>query len=270
MLEANLKLLTNIVVSHTDAAFLPNLEDCSVCIVKHIRVTEKQPFNFKMSESISESRAFFQMTPRMIGTKFVSFSSYRMAEKTNNKINVHSSCQFVQIMKPNDVIAPYTLKNSLQRMQNPTTDAPAYANFAAPIYDDVFKYSPFIKSLTRRLDSATELIFPFCNSFVMSKKTYIRFYFHLHRFAKRSWVDSGFHASWCENFSANFPNREYGMLFERFTALWIGLNPKYKVYSNGWGIEYPELLSNRNLSEHDWNSETGRIQLASLPMLQFN
>jgi hypothetical protein len=233
-------------------------------------VKESYPFDYKSSSQISETRGFLQVHPKIIDTQFVSFSSYRISEKTTQKINLHSACELTQVMKTNEVIAPFTIKNSVFRMMNPVQDAPEYANSAAEVYKTLITVSPIVRSLIKKADIEAERIFPFCNSFVMSKKTYKRFYGHLTDTVERAWFETGFNAKWCDQFSSDFSQREFGMLFERFTALWIGLDHKLKIFSNGWGETYPMFSADGSMNKNDWKSQNNSIELAKSPALQYN
>jgi hypothetical protein len=264
------KDLTNVVVCHDGAEPENIIESCEFCNVVQLVMREKFPFDYNSANQISETRGFLQLRPREIDTRFVSFVSYRISQKTKKNIDLHSACKFVKVMKTHEVIAPFTIRNSVSRMLNPDQDAPNYANWASEVYKTLFEHSPMIRSMINKSDLDAEQVFPFCNSFVMSKKTYKRFHRHLRRNVKRIWHETGFNASWGESFSAEFPGREFGMLFERFTALWFGLDQSLEIYSNGWGEKYPSEIPNEQMQINDWRSQNGSMELAKSPASQYN
>jgi len=261
------KLVTNVIVSHKT---IENIESCDFCEVHYAVMEESRDLYFKTSNRISETRGFLLVPPKKVKTKFVSFSSFRMEEKTNGSINSHSFCELVRLMKPNDVIAPYTLRNSVFRLTNPCQEAPEYSWDAMHIYQTLFLVWPNFEKQIDKAGLMEDRILPFCNSFIMSRRVYKIYYKQLLKCVYRSWSETKFEADWCKSFEANFSGREFGMLFERFTALWIGLNPKLTVFSNGWGVKYPDYLPNKDLDQLNWLSSSGLIPVAKLPLGQYN
>ena len=261
------KPLTNIIISHEDEV-VGNA--CRNCIFKSVLVKESVPFHHRSSNAISETRGFLMSPPESIETKFVSFMSYRIEIKTRGNINYHSACSLVKSLDRNTVIAPFAINNTPRRMVHPGDDAPPYAKYAAPIYETLFKLDPRLGNQVLQENQNQSFLYPFCNSFVMSTKNYAKYYHELTRMVDDAWSAYHFNEKWCGYFSKEFPNREFGMLFERFTALWIGQNEKLNVVSNGWGERYPHLPPNSHFGKLIWKSDEGLIPFAKLPYSEFN
>ena len=196
--------------------------------------------------------------------------SHRIEIKTRGNINYHSACSLVKSLDRNTVIAPFAINNTPRRMVHPGDDAPPYAKYAAPIYETLFKLDPRLGNQVLQENQNQSFLYPFCNSFVMSTKNYAKYYHELTRMVDDAWSAYHFNEKWCGYFSKEFPNREFGMLFERFTALWIGQNEKFNVVSNGWGERYPHLPPNSHFGKLIWKSDEGLIPFAKLPYSEFN
>ena len=254
------KLITNVIVSHQNNAIGTS---CKYCEFRPVIVRQSIPFSFQSSDALAETRAFLSNPPESIETKFVSFVSGRIAEKSNGNIDYHSACCLVPKLSKNQVISPFTIKNTPERLIKPSNDAPPYAYHAALVYQTIFTLRPDLEESFLNNHKTKEHLYPFCNSFVMSARNYRKFYNELMPLVNEAWEKFQFYESWCEHFSAQFPNREFGMLFERFTALYIGHEKRLKVLSNGWAEKYPP-------SNGQWQSTSNQIQLAGMPLSEYN
>lgn len=243
------KLLTNVLVGHdAESVSLAATLDCGVCKILKIDVGNSQlrfPWN---SNQLAESRAFLILPPKLITTPFVSFSSTRMDIKTNGLIDAHSACRLAEKLEPKDVLCPYLLRQNLQNLLNPEVDAPAYAFLVPDIYKSIFVLSHQLQQKAFEVGLKTPLLLPFCNSFVVSIETYSQFHKFITNFIQLCWEEEQFTFAWFNNWVGHFDGRETGLLIERATALWFGLQPQLRILGTGFGIGYPDqILQNSSL-----------------------
>jgi hypothetical protein len=215
-MRSKAKLLTNIIVSHEDEVVA---NSCRNCIFKSVLVKESEPFDHRSSNAISETRGFLMSPPESIETKFVSFMSHRIEIKTRGNINFHSVCSLIKYLDRNAVIAPFVVNNTPRRMVHPGDDAPPYAKYATQIYETLFTLDPRFYNQMLHENPDRSFLYPFCNSFVMSTKNYAKNYHELTRMVDDAWSAYHFNEKWCEYFSKEFPNREFGMLFESYRIM---------------------------------------------------
>jgi len=247
--EASNKLVTNVLVGHdTESMSLITTVDCGVCKIVKVDVSDSRlphPWN---SNQLAESRAFLIFPPKSIDTPFVSFSSTRMNIKTNGLIDAHSACRLVERMEPKDILSPYLLRQNLQNLLDPEVHAPAYAFLVSEIYKSIFELSRPLQQKAFEVGSKTPLLLPFCNSFVVSIETYSQFHKFITNFIQLCWEEQQFTFAWFNNWVEHFDGRETGLLIERATALWFGLQPQLRILGTGFGIGYPDkILSNASL-----------------------
>ena len=90
--------LTNVIVAH-EAALLEKIETscpyrvCKVELIDFSNSGLRSPWD---SNQIAEARQYLVINPQEITTAFVSFSSYRMPEKTLGQIGHHDMCRLVR------------------------------------------------------------------------------------------------------------------------------------------------------------------------------
>jgi hypothetical protein len=181
-------LLTNIIVAH-DSALLNEIEiecpsrSCEVRLIDFSNSKLEHPFN---SNQLAEARQYIAAPPSSITTKFVSFSSYRMPEKTNGQIGHHDMCKLLKHSNTRDVYVPYLILNSFERLLKPTAEAPPYTFDVPPIYEDLSRIWPADFAISSLSPSETRRM-PMCNSFMCSLDTYNRFY----PFIEKTWTTAG-------------------------------------------------------------------------------
>ena len=243
------KLLTNVLVGHdAESVGLATTSDCCVCKVLKVDVGNSQLGYPWDSNQLAESRAFLILPPKSIDTPFVSFSSTRIEIKTNGAINTHSACRLVEKLQHQDVLSPYLLRQNFQNLLEPEVDAPAYAFLVPDIYKSVFDLSHQLKQKAFEVASNSPLLLPFCNSFVVSIGTYSQFSEFITNFIQTCWEEQQFAFSWFNNWVGHFDGRETGLLIERATALWFGLQPQLRILGTGFGVGYPDqVLENGSL-----------------------
>ena len=168
-----------------------------------------------------------------------------MAVKTSGLLTAHSGCIFTPEMNENIVLAPYLIKRSLGNLVEPEPHAPPYAFLVPDIYKSIFEHSPDLRIAASLVSSESQLKLLFCSSFVCSREIYSNYYDFIGNLVDSIWDANQFKFSWFENWESNFGGRETGLLLERASALWFGLNPEIEVVGNGFGNGYPtNLLSN--------------------------
>jgi len=252
--EASNKLVTNVLVGHdTESMSLITTVDCGVCKIVKVDVSDSRlphPWN---SNQLAESRAFLIFPPKSIDTPFVSFSSTRMNIKTNGLIDAHSACRLVEWMEPKDILSPYLLRQNLQNLLDPEDHAPAYAFLVPEIYKSIFELSRPLQQKAFEVSSKTPLLLPFCNSFVVSIETYAEYHNFITDFIQLCW-ERQFTFEWFSNWIGSFDGRETGLLIERATALWFGLQPHLRILGTGFGVGYPDQISQNGSLDNRWLS----------------
>ena len=247
------KLVTNILVGHNadSLSFSPGL-GCGFCKVLKVDVNSSQlrhPWN---SNQLAESRAFLLTPPEAIETPFVSSASTRMGIKTNGLIEEHSACRLATTMGQSDVLSPYLLRQSVSNLLTPEIDAPAYAFLVPEIYRSIFDLSDQLKQKVSEIGLKPKLLLPFCNSFVVSIETYSQFHEFITSFIQSCWEEQQFTFSWFDNWIGHFDGRETGLLIERATALWFGLQPQLRILGTGFGVGYPDRVLENGLLHKAW------------------
>ena len=252
--------LTNVVVAH-EAALLGEIEtNCpyQVCEVKKVDLSNadlQSPWN---SNQIAEARQYFVVDPKELTTPFVSFSSYRLPEKTLGQIGHHDMCRLVRNASTRDVYSPYAIKNSLGRMLNPGPNAEPYTFDVTPILNDLLNlWSKEFQELTRDIQEPRFL--PMCNSFCCSTKTYSDLHAFIVKVIQQSWQRNQFNFQWKDQWTASYPGREAGLLFERATAYWFASQTNLEIHCTAWAQKFPRKILNfhppflgwRNLGSDD-------------------
>ena len=249
----SIKLLTNVLVGHdAESVSLATTSDCGVCKILKVDVSNSQlryPWN---SNQLAESRAFLILPPKSINTPFVSFSSTRMNIKTNGLVDAHSACRLIEKMEPKDILSPYILRHNLQNLLDPEVDAPAYAFLVPEIYKSIFELSHEVQLKAFEVGSKTPLLLPFCNSFVASIETYSEFHKFITHFIQLCWEQQQFTFEWFSNWIGSFDGRETGLLIERSTALWFGLQPHLRILGTGFGVGYPDEIQQNGSLDNRW------------------
>ena len=247
------KLVTNILVGHNADSLRSTAGlDCGICKILKVDVSNSQlrhPWN---SNQLAESRAFLLIPPDAIETPFVSFSSTRMGIKTNGLVEEHSACRLATMMGQSDVLSPYLLRQNLSNLLNPEIGAPAYAFLIPEIYRSMFDLSDQLYQKVSEIGSKSMLLLPFCNSFVVSIEIYSQFHEFITRFIQSCWEQQQFTFSWFINWEGHFDGRETGLLIERATALWFGLQPQLRILGTGFGVGYPDRVLENGLLHKAW------------------
>ena len=247
------KLITNVLVGHdTESLSLVTTSDCGVCKFVNVDVGNSQlryPWN---SNQLAESRAFLILPPSSIDTPIISFSSTRMEMKTNGAISAHSACRFAEKLEHNDVLSPYLLRQNLQNLLDPEVGAPPYAFLVPDIYKSIFDLSDQLRQKAYEVGSKTPLLLPFCNSFTVSIETYYRFHEFIMGFIQSCWNQQQFTFTWFNNWAGHFDGRETGLLIERVTALWFGLQPQLRILGTGFGVGYPDQILQDGSLQNAW------------------
>ena len=247
------KLITNVLVGHdAESVNLATTSDCGVCKVLKVDVGNSQlsyPWN---SNQIAESRAFLILPPKLIDTPFVSFSSTRMGIKTNGLVDAHSACRLAEKLEHQDVLSPYLLRQNFQNLLKPEVAAPAYAFLVPDIYKSIFDLSDQLKQKAFEVGSNSPLLLPFCNSFVVGIETYSQFHEFITNFIQLCWEEQQFTFTWFNNWVGHFDGRETGLLIERATALWFGLQPQLRILGTGFGVGYPDQVLENGLLHKSW------------------
>ena len=257
---ATSRRLTNVIVAH-EAALLSEIEtNCpfQVCEVKAVDLSSadlQPPWN---SNQIAEARQYFVVDPKELTTPFVSFSSYRLPEKTLGQIGHHDMCRLVKSASTRDVYSPYAVKNSLGRMLNPGPNAEPYTFDVTPILNDLLNlWSKEFQELTRDIQEPRFL--PMCNSFFCSTKTYSDLHAFIVKVIQQSWQRNQFNFQWKDQWTASYPGREAGLLFERATAYWFASQTNLEIHCTAWAQKFPQKILNfhppflgwRNLGSDD-------------------
>ena len=236
-------LLTNIIVAH-DSALLNEIEiecpsrSCEVRLIDFSNSKLEHPFN---SNQLAEARQYIAAPPSSITTKFVSFSSYRMPEKTNGQIGHHDMCKLLKHSNSRDVYVPYLILNSFERLLKPTAEAPPYTFDVLPIYEDLSRIWPADFAISSLSPSETRRM-PMCNSFMCSFDTYNRFYPFIKKIMDDCWSKNKFSYDWNSTWSAVFPDRETGLLLERASALWFSQQKDLQIHGTNWGRSFPKKI----------------------------
>ena len=247
------KLVTNILVGHNaESLSLTMPSDCDVCKTLKVDVNNSDLRHPWDSNQLAESRAFLLFPPKSIDTPFVSFSSTRMNIKTNGLVDTHSACRLVEKMEPKDMLSPYLLRQNLQNLLDPEVDAPAYAFLVPEIYKSIFELSYEVQQKAFEVGSKTPLLLPFCNSFVVSIETYSEFHKFITHLIQLCWEEQQFMFEWFSNWIGSFDGRETGLLIERATALWFGLQPHLRILGTGFGIGYPDQILKNGYLDSAW------------------
>lgn len=237
------KYFANVVVGHLEIGDL--IEQCpqGICTVIPVNVSSLNLGNFS-SNQISESRAFLLDPGQFKSFKFVGFTSINIETKTNSNINIHSACNLISSMSKNQVLSPYVMKSTVQRLLNPVEGSPGFAFKVPRIYRDIIDLE--LKQLSI-LKSPNEVrILPFCNSFIASKETYLEFNFFIREVIEKIWDRSRFQYPWFNDWESDFHGRETGLMIERITALWFGSQIHLEVMGPHWGQKYPSTLKLKN------------------------
>ena len=248
-------LLTNIVVAH-DSALLNEIEiecpshSCEVRLIDFSNSKLEHPYS---SNQLAEARQYMAAPPSSIATKFVSFSSYRMPEKTNGQIGHHDMCKLLKHSNTKNVYAPYLIINSLERLLRPTADAPPYAFDIPPIYEDLLRLWPADFAASSSFPSDVRRM-PMCNSFMCSLDTYTRFYPFVKKIMDDCWRKNEFSFDWKSTWSAVFPDRETALLIERASALWFSQQKDLKIYGPNWGSGFPKKVCNFHPRSLGWRN----------------
>jgi hypothetical protein len=246
-------LLTNVVVTHRKELLSQIELVCphNTCQVKAVDLSSadlQPPWN---SNQIAEARQYFVVDPKELTTPFVSFSSYRLPEKTLGQIGHHDMCRLVQNASKRDVYSPYVIKNSLARMLNPAADAEPYTFDVKPILNDLLSFcSKEFQELSRDIQEPRFL--PMCNSFCCSTKTYSDLHAFIVEVIQQSWQRNQFNFQWKDQWIASYPGREAGLLFERATAYWFASQTNLEIRCTGWAQKFPRKILNFHPSFLGW------------------
>ena len=245
--------LTNVIVAHK-ASLLEKIETscphgaCEVRVVNFSNAGLRSPWD---SNQIAEARQYFVIEPNEIKTPFVSFSSYRMPEKTLGQVGHHDMCRLVRNASMTDVYSPYVIKNSLARMLNPSIDTEPYTFGVMPILNDLLEiWSEDLRELTSDFEGPR--FFPMCNSFCCSTETYSDLHAFMIKVIQQSWEQNQFNFEWKDQWTASFPGREAGLLFERATAYWFASQPNLEIRCTQWAQHFPKKLLNSHPSFLGW------------------
>jgi hypothetical protein len=250
---ATSRRLTNVIVAH-EVALLGEIEtNCpyQVCEVKAVDLSSadlQPPWD---SNQIAEARQYFVVDPKELTTPFVSFSSYRLPEKTLGQVSHHDMCRLVQNASATDVYSPYVIKNSLGRMLNPAANAEPYTFGVTPILDDLLSLWPEeFQELTRDIQEPRFLLM--CNSFCCSTKTYSDLHAFIVKVIQQSWLKNQFSFQWKDQWTISFPEREAGLLFERATAYWFANQKNLEIHCTAWAQKFPRKILNFHPSFLGW------------------
>ena len=156
------------------------------------------------------------------------------------------------MMGQSDVLSPYLLRQNLDNLIMPKSSAPAYAFLVPDIYISLFELSHELRFKASETDSNTTLLLPFCNSFVASIETYIRFYEFITGLIQKCWEQKQFSFMWSKTWAESFGGRETGLLIERATALWFAFQPELRILGTGFGVGYPREISLDGLDSEEW------------------
>jgi len=245
-------LLTNIFVGHdqTSCGFVKH-KVCNECLVRVINVGDSQLKSPFSSPALAESRGFLMTPPDEIETKYVSFNSSRVVQKSGGRVSEHSACNLVGEMLNNDVISPYLLRQKCSRLLEPEVNAPPYAFGVPPIWESILEAVPSFRTMFDLYPNRV-LLLPFCNSFVIATAHYAQLRLFLIDLISRCWQTNEFNYKWCELWSSSFPGREYGLLIERATALWLAYHPDLRILGSGFGTGYPSFIEADGKLEPTW------------------
>lgn len=265
------KLLTNVLIGHDERSMsFVDDKSCHYCQVLKINVSNSNldvPYD---SNQLSETRGFFVLSPELVTTPFISFSSTRMALKTQGLVTVHSGCVLLPELHENSVLAPYLIRQTLGNLVEPESHAPPYAFLIPPIYKSIFELSSDLRNAASYISAESILNLPFCSSFICSKNTYKKFYDFITRLVNSIWDANCFHFQWFDDWKDSFAGRETGLLLERASALWFALNPDVEVTGDGFGNGYPASLLSKNRN-NSLLQVTGKVaDTGSYPLEVYN
>ena len=160
-------------------------------------------------------------------------------------------CRLVRNASVTDVYSPYAIKNSLGRMLNPADNAEPYTFDVTPILNDLLSlWSKEFQELTRDIQEPRFL--PMCNSFCCSTKTYSDLQAFIVKVIQQSWQRNQFNFQWKDQWTASYPGREAGLLFERATAYWFASQTNLEIRCTAWAQKFPRKILNFHPSFLGW------------------
>jgi hypothetical protein len=246
-----------VIVAH-EASFLEQIETlcpydlCKVRLIDLSNAGLQYPWN---SNQLAETRQYFVVLPEDVETPYVSFSSYRLPEKSGGNLGHHDFCRLIKYSSENDVYSPYLIKNSLPRMLKPGADAPAYTNDVVPLLNDLLELCP--NEFKELRESAGAGHFLMCNSFCCSAATYTEFHNFITRTITNFWELNKFEFEWKGLWSTYFSGREVGMIFERATAMWFASQPILRIRGTRWAEPFPKKIFNFHPKFFGWRKLRG-------------
>jgi hypothetical protein len=91
-----------------------------------------------------------------------------------------------------------------------------------------------------------------CNSFCCSTKTYLGLHAFIVEVIQQSWQRNQFNFQWKGQWTASYPGREAGLLFERATAYWLASQTNLEIRCTEWAQKFPRKILNFHPSFLGW------------------